>query len=590
MPRNRIRIGLWSFLCLCLALSSASAWAQPPRAWLERERMYLNETVNLKIEIEGDVGSSPDYSPLQRDFELLARDSDTRMEQSAGRLVARTRYSIVLHPMRSGALTIPPLQVAGQQTQALQLQVDPGSAAVPRGIGRSIFIDSQADTSNPYVQQSVGWVVRLYSAVPLLSGKLDQPAPQGASLMLNGEDTQYDRLIEGRLYKVIERRFLLVPERSGPMAVPPARFVGRAAPGPMEEMMGHRGEPARVTGLGATLNVRPMPADAPQPWLPLRNLVLRYRITPQRLQVGNAATLEVEATLDGATAVQAPDLRLPPIDGVQVLPEPVQSEEGFPDGRPRVRLSRKFTLLPARPGAVRLEGLSLDWWDVGAGALRTARLAPLEWTVAPGTGAPAAAPVPLAETPDPAAGTAAGPSAGTAIAPASLGGGAWALIAVAFATLWLGTLLWAMHLRGRSARARAASATEADAAGAAAARVHSAGQAAAPGAGRRSRVGKAKAQGLRQLLDAGDFDQIAAGLRALASPPAADDDELVERLADPAQREAVQALRRARWGDGDAVAARARLRAAFAQGPLWRDGVGAGEVSPLPPLYPPAPR
>ncbi|MGO4781578.1 hypothetical protein AB4084_39440, partial [Lysobacter sp. 2RAB21] len=48
---------------------------------------------------------------------------------------------------------------------------------------------------------------------------------------------------------------------------------------------------------------------------------------------------------------------------------------------------------------------------------------------------------------------------------------------------------------------------------------------------------------LRQLIDVGDFDHIASVLRGLARPPARDDNELIERLADPGQREAVQALR-----------------------------------------------
>ena len=63
-------------------------------------------------------------------------------------------------------------------------------------------------------------------------------------------------------------------------------------------------------------------------------------------------------------------------------------------------------------------------------------------------------------------------------------------------------------------------------------------------------------------------------------------DELAAQLDDPAQRDALESLQRARWGGGDAASAREQLRRAFARGVKWRN-VRATD-GPLPPLYPPA--
>ncbi|MGJ7903314.1 hypothetical protein ACSAMQ_12780, partial [Lysobacter sp. 1R34A] len=131
------------------------------------------------------------------------------------------------------------------------------------------------------------------------------------------------------------------------------------------------------------------------------------------------------------------------------------------------------------------------------------------------------------------------------------------------------TLVWALHRRHQPA-----------------ALLPTPGSAAAAESGAAAKRAPVNVPALRQMIDLADFDHIAAVLRSLADPPAVDDDELVERLADPAQREAVQALRRARWGGGDGVAARAQLRQAFAQGPSWQASKRAA-ASPLPPLYPP---
>lgn len=563
-------------LFLLLVGFSAGAAAQA-RAWLDRTSIRAGETVTLNVETTAAVGGAPDFAPLAANFETVGTSDDTRIEPGPRGMIARTRYSIELRPLRSGRIQIPGLNVAGARTQPLDLYVEAAPAPPPEqpvGSASDVFIDAVPDDSNPYVQQAVGWVVRLYASSQVLGGKIDQAVPDGASLTKVGDDVQYQRTINGQLYTVVERRFLLVPERSGALTMPAALFEGRVGTTLIEQLTGSGGDARRAASRTRTLQVRPVPADAPQPWLPLRSLTLSYRSTPQQLRVGNSASVIVEASVDGAGLAQMPELQLPPMDGVQVFADPVQADETFVGGRPRVKLTRKFSLVPSREGEVRLEGLRLDWWDVTARAARTASLPPLSWTVGRGIGgtgsaAPTVNPAVAAARND-AADAASAQTAPADAAPAA--GGAvhkgWAIAAVLFALLWLGTLVWALQLR---AQPRAAAAPAA---------------AAAPGQPAAATL-KLNLPALRELIDRGDFEHIASVLRGLASPPAADDDELVERLADPAQRDAVQALRRARWGGGDGVAARNRLRAAFAQGPQWRQGA-APPSSPLPPLYPPA--
>src|SRR3546814_4227152 len=82
-------------------------------------------------------------------------------------------------------------------------------AAPPARAGSAAFIETQIDDEDPYVQQSVGYTLRLYYATPLVSGQLDQATPDGASLQRVGSDLQYTRLVGGKRYTVVERRFLL---------------------------------------------------------------------------------------------------------------------------------------------------------------------------------------------------------------------------------------------------------------------------------------------------------------------------------------------------------------------------------------------
>jgi len=535
---------------LFLAMLSLAASAQP-RAWLDRDRIGAGETVTLNIETVGFT--APDYTPLQRDFTISGNSSRRQFELSSGRRSTRTLYAVALQPRRSGLLSIPALTLGAERTRPLSLLVEAAGAAAPAHAGDDVFIDSESDAAEPYVQQAVGWVVRLYSAVPLVSGRLDQPAPDGASLQQVGDDAQYVREIAGRRYTVVERRYQLIPERSGALTIPGATFEGRGTGGFFDELFGDRGGALNAKAAPRIMRIRPAPANAPQPWLPLRDLQLRYAGTPQELRAGSAATLTIEAIADGATAAQMPELQLPPIDGVQVFAEPVQADEGFSQGRPRVKLTRKFSLVPARAGAARLGGLRIDWWDVRAGARRSATLPPLSWQIAAVDGS-ATVPLPVAPS-----------TATTATAPLRSIQGAnrgWVLATLLFAALWLFTLVWAMQQRAHAGKPQLMSEKSTSAAPA-----------------------SRSLADLKRALDTGDLGEVAETLCAMARPPARDVDDIVARLDDTRQREAIEAMQRARWGDGDGVIARTLLRNAFAKGPRWR-AIETTPAQALPPLYP----
>jgi hypothetical protein len=539
------------FAFLVLVLLAVPALAQT-RAWLDRDRINANETVTLNIRTDGMA--RPDYDPLLGDFEVSGRISRTGMDNTG----VHSLYAVALQPRRAGRIVIPSLRVGAARTQPLVLQVEAADAPAPSRPGDEVFVESEPDDANPYVQQAVGWVVRLYSAAPLVSGQLDQRAPDGVSLQQVGEDTRFTREVAGRRYEVIERRYLLIPERSGALTVPGAVFEGRGTGGFFDELFGDRGAALNAQAPARVLQVQPAPASAPQPWLPLRNLQLRYATTPRDLRAGTAGTLVVEATADGATAAQMPELELPPIDGVQVFAEPVQADETFRDGRPRVKLTRRFSLVPARAGAARLPGLRIDWWDVESNATRTASLPPMSWRVAAADGrAPAAIATPVAESQG-------------AIATATPNAGAhrgWVLMALLFAALWLFTLVWGFHQRSRHATP--------------AARSRDAGSSTSASAASTQTLAD-----LRRALDTGDLGEVADTLCAMATPPVRDVDALADRLDDASQRDAIEALQRARWGQGDGVQARQALRSAFAKGPRWRIAA-AIEPPLLPPLYPP---
>ncbi|WP_435003200.1 BatD family protein [Xanthomonas arboricola] len=549
------------------------------RAWLDRDSANAGDVVMLNIETD-QRGVDPDYTPLRNDFALGAKSANQQMQVTNGSVTVRALFGVVLTPRKSGELIVPAIRVGNERTEPLRLQVGAsasdagssasGAAAAAQG-NEDAFVQTQVDDPQPYVQQSVGVVVRLYFATQLASGELDLEAPDGASLQRIGDDVSSVKVLNNRQYNVVERRYLLVPERSGRLVLPSARFNGRSVGGFFDDYFGRGNGELSARSASIPLQVRAQPANAPQPWLPLRSLQLRYTTTPQRATAGEAAQLVVEASARGATQAQFPELPTPSVPDAQVFAEPPQYEERFVDGSPQLRLTRRYSIVPNRAGPLVVPGLQVAWWDVGAAAAKTAALPDLTLDVAAGSGAfaaPAPAPTPAANpSPDNAAPTAAAGTLSLQQAAATQRPWGWIAAAIGFALLWIATLVWAL-LRRRG--------------GSHGAPVINASEAAAPG--RRVTHGVAE---LRRALDTGGMDDVAAVLCGMAG--VADIDSVLAALSDPAQRAAVAQMQRARWGgDGDVTSARSALREAFAKGPRWRHATAA-EPEVLAPLYPPAP-
>lgn len=546
----------------------ASVAAAETRAWLDRDRVALGDTTTLNIET--DANSAPDYAPLLRDFDLSGQASQQQVQWINGQLTRRVLYAVALRPRRDGLLAIPSLRVAGQSTEPLTLLVTPAPTSPGVSGDADVFIESEADAQEPYVQQSVGWVVRLYSAIPLIAGQLDQPEPEGASLQRVGDDVQYRRTVGGRSYVVTERRFMLVPERSGELVVPSARFEGRGTGNAFDQFFGDGQTALRAVARPRILRVRPIPPNAPMPWLPLRALSMRYLDLPGTARVGAATTVSVEVDADGAGAAQLPELRIDASGDAQVLPERAQSDESMIDGRPHVRQQRRFAIVPARTGRLVLPGPRIDWWDSRAGVARSTRLPAITLEVAPGA-------------------VVSGDGASTDASPSGVPSArtldrrlVFAAVALVATLLLVGGLVWrSATMRGRAAHAAPPSTARAGATASVPPPLpaHSAPDARGP-------VATIEAlPSLARALELGDLADIDAALRHLAGPDVADLDVVAQRLDDAPQRDAVDRLRRARWGGGDPADARARLRSAFARGPRWQS-TGTPTPGPLPPLYP----
>ncbi|MDH3527734.1 MAG: BatD family protein [Gammaproteobacteria bacterium] len=372
------------------------AWAADVNAWLDRTRISAGETAQLTLEAEGQVSGRPDTAPLETDFEVLGMSTGSRVNIVNGRTDARTTWTLTLSPKRSGRLTIPALRIGGSRSTALTLEVSDVPAPAPDS-GADILIETELAPREPYVQAQLLYTVRLLSAVPISGGQLSDPKPENTLVQRLGEDREYALMRNGRRYQVIERRYALFPQTSGPLELAAPVFDGeipdssRRRTSPFKRFFGNDpffgSDPfddlmtptrrVRVRGEPAELDIRPRP-DAAQGahWLPAERLLLNGAWQPdtEAIQVGEPVTLVLEIEARGLTGGQLPNPLPANVDGFNVYPDQAQRQTDSGDSGVTGHLQQKIAFIPERSGELALPAIEVHWWDTQANQERIASL------------------------------------------------------------------------------------------------------------------------------------------------------------------------------------------------------------------------
>ena len=555
--------GFVVFLALALLPLLAAA---APRAWLDRDSLRLGETITLNVETDARGAGEPDFSVLDADFRRLGTSSSTQLSIVNGRQSARTLWAVALEPRAEGSFTIPAFTIGAESTQPITVTVLPMPAGGSAAAGDEVFLEIDATPSDPYVQQQVSYVVRLYYAVTLLEGQLQEPQVTGAQATRLGQDVTYQKTIDDKRYMVVERRYALVPEASGRLEIPGPRFAGRALRSGYNALGAN--SVLNAVGNAVTLEVKPRPSTAKTPWLPAQTLELHDEsgAAPDTLKVGEPLTLTLRLVAQGLSAEQLPELQLPKVDGAEIYPDQETPQTGVEGDWLRGERVRKFALVPTRPGRIELQQVSVDWWDVRNDRAASTSLPARSFTV---EGAAVDAAPPVAPATGDASGVESTQAEVSRDAPVAMRW-LWPALAALFAALWIATLLWRRRIAAPSAATQTPT-----------------------GVPRREDSSRT----WQQALQRGDAHAATTALIAAAQAhdaQARNLGDVAALLDDSTQREALQRVEQALYRDADAPAAIAELQAAFSKGPRWRTPSSSSNPSnpsnpgdgSLPPLYP----
>src|SRR5512135_753401 len=460
-----------AFIFLGLSLPAAAAI----NAWLSHDQIAPGETAQLTLQHDGQTDSQPDLSPLKQDFEIAGRSSGSNVQIINGKMSAQVQISLMLVPKHSGKLQVPSLQWDGQASPALTLTVSDSAAApqgnAPTGKASHVFISTAVEQKQPYVQAAVPVTVRLYTDQPLYQAGLDLQSNNDALVQQLGQDRQTTETRNGRNYQVVERKYLLFPQRSGRIRLegpvlnaqvqdsrsdsdPNDQFFSNIfGRNPFAGMLNST-RPIRVQGEPLLLDVRPRPDSAQgHDWLPAQKVTLEETWQPGKgeIRAGDPITRHLHLSATGLTAAQLPDLS-------QLVQLPARMR-AYPD-QPKLSSNAQgnnvvgtrdqdIAVIAGNAGHFEIPAVHLFWWDTAQNVQREIVLPARALNVLPGAGGIAVGTAPPGQDSGPAAAPPAPPSPQEEHAPQH---DRWLWTSPVFATLWLATLAaWWLSSR-RNAR------------------------------------------------------------------------------------------------------------------------------------------
>ncbi|MBN7818989.1 BatD family protein [Bowmanella yangjiangensis] len=358
------------FLVVLVSLmlsQTARADVTEVHASVDKNPAMVDEGIVLEVTANDSVDSNKfDPSPLLKDF-VVGRTSVSSQTQIVNFDMTRTtKWTTHLIPREAGRFQIPAFEIDGVRSQPINLMVLPASSAT-RGQARDIFIDTKADLSQVYLQQQIHYTVKLYLARDLQRGSLSAPKLQGADIRQIGKDKEYSEIENGQRYRVIERRFAIIPQTSGKFTIEGPLFDGEVVER-NSQSFGFFNQTKTITRVGPSIEVEvlPIPAAYPYHWLPSEYVELHeeWQGSSQEYRVGEPITRTVTLTALGVVEEQLPAVESQYPDSVKTYPDQANSATVEKDDTLVAQRTETVAIIPSKAGELLLPEIRIPWFNI----------------------------------------------------------------------------------------------------------------------------------------------------------------------------------------------------------------------------------
>ena len=351
------------------------------QAKLDRNEIHEDQTVRLIIETDdASLQGQPDLSVLNNKFNLLGTSSSQNISIVNGQQTTLKRWVTELEPKSAGSFSIPPIMVGSEKTRGLRLTVLPQSQ-LDTDNTRDIFVENELSPSEVYVQQQSILTIKLYLGVNILDGNLSDPITENIQPLRLSEDIQYETNVNGRQYRVVERKYALFPNASGKTVIPGIQFSGTVEDNTVQNNsvfgnLFNQGKRVRAKAKAMTLDILPpAPEFSGKYWLPAKGLEIEdLSVEGQEIIVGQPVTRRIQIRALGLSAEQLPEVEYEQSASFKQYPDKVSFNTGQKDGDVIGAATRNIVIISNNEGKLVLPELSINWWNTVKNRMETATL------------------------------------------------------------------------------------------------------------------------------------------------------------------------------------------------------------------------
>lgn len=358
----------WANLALAQSLSSS----------VNRNHITLNDTLQLIVRYDQSTRTTPDFSALEKDFDILGTVASTNRSIINGRHSVETRWTLTLAPKREGKLLIPSISFENAVSDAILVEVDQAAAA---SSDSPVLVESNIDKTQGYLQQQflLTLKIKIRTDATLAGGQIEPLQIKDALLI--SFDEKKSRINEGGIeYDVLEYQYAIFPQASGELIIPSQLIQLEIASDIWDSrrlFSTSRGTLQRFRTQETKLTVAPAPKDQrASPWLPAENIQIRehWSSSPDSLQVGDPITRTITLTAEGLTGAQLPSLPSLSMEGLNIYQDQAQIDDQKSDGRVVGTRTETSAIVAAKAGDYTLPAITIHWWNTRDQRFETASL------------------------------------------------------------------------------------------------------------------------------------------------------------------------------------------------------------------------
>lgn len=395
--RLLLRLTVLWLTMIALWLAPMASAAEQLDVSVDKTQLYANETLELRvignIEFELSFGTlfnlrslnlpEPDADSLEQYFEILNKNQQYNVRSINGENRAEITWTYTLAPKVTGNIIIPAIKFKEAESSPISINVLPGTAKRSADDAPSIFLELVVDKESVYTQEQVLVSLRLYHQGNLASGELSKPEPENAIVEPLGEQTKYTRMKYNRRYEVIERNYLIFPQKSGVLKIEPQVFTGS-----LIDPRARQRQFARELTEPKSIEVKSPPASfSGNLWMPAMsiNLTESWSKPIESIRVGESVTRTLNLQALGMLGSALPSFSTTEPAGFKFYPDQEKRVSEPHKSGANSTLSQSFAIVAVQPGKVTLPEIRIPWWDTVNNVERVAILPGREIQILPAT-------------------------------------------------------------------------------------------------------------------------------------------------------------------------------------------------------------